>query len=52
MTKAVVNLLRDDQTRWAVGGYAQRRAREQFGWDLIIRKYEEIFESLANGKCG
>ncbi|MFB3121812.1 MAG: glycosyltransferase family 4 protein [Candidatus Binatia bacterium] len=52
MTKAVVNLLRDDQTRWTVGGYAQRRAREQFGWDLIIRKYEEIFESLANGKCG
>jgi len=52
MTKAVVNLLQDDQTRWTVGGYAQRRAREQFGWDLIIRKYEEIFESLANGRGG
>ncbi len=52
MTKAVVNLLRDEQTRLVLGGYAQRRAREQFGWDLIIRKYEEIFESLANGKGG
>jgi phosphatidylinositol alpha-1,6-mannosyltransferase len=52
MTKAVVNLLQDDQTRWTMGGYAQRRAKEQFGWELINRKYAEIFELLANKESG
>ena len=50
MSEAVVRLLRDDQARLALGQYAQNRVREQFGWDSIIRRYEELFKSMTESK--
>jgi phosphatidylinositol alpha-1,6-mannosyltransferase len=52
MSQAIVSLLRDDQRRLGMGEFAQRRAREKFGWDLVLRKHEEIFEVLAHGNAG
>jgi len=50
MSEAIVRLLRDDQARLALGQYAQNRVREQFGWDSIIRRYEELFKSMTESK--
>lgn len=46
-SRAIINLLRNDQARSAMGEYARRRVREKFGWESIVGKYEEIFNSLA-----
>lgn len=46
MSQTIVTLLRDDQTRLALGGYAQKRAREKFDWNSVVRKYEQLLESL------
>lgn len=50
MSEAIVRLLWDDQARLALGQYAQNRVREQFGWDSIIRRYEELFKSMTESK--
>ena len=50
MSQAIVKLLRDDQARLAMGEYAQKRVRERFGWDSIIRRYEELFKSMTESK--
>ena len=52
MSRTIVELLRDDRARLALGNYAQRRAREKFGWKSVIRKHEDIFESLAAMNAG
>ena len=50
MSQAIVKLLRDDQARLAMGEYAQKRVRERFGWDTIIRRYEELFKLMTESK--
>lgn len=47
MSQTIVTLLRDDQTRLALGGYAQKRAREKFDWQKVIKTYDAMFESLV-----
>lgn len=46
ISQTIVKLLQDDQARLALGGYAQKRAREQFDWNSVVRKYEQLLESL------
>ena len=47
MSRTIVNLLRDDQARQALGEYARKRVRERFGWGSVIEEYEKILNSLA-----
>ena len=48
VSQTVVKLLQDDQVRLALGKYAQKRARESFGWDIVIGRYEELLKSLGH----
>jgi phosphatidylinositol alpha-1,6-mannosyltransferase len=43
MAQSIIALLSDDQTRLAMGEYAQKRVTETFGWDSIILRYEKAF---------
>lgn len=47
MSRATVNLLRDDRGRVTLGECARKRVREEFSWERVVKKYEEILESLA-----
>jgi phosphatidylinositol alpha-1,6-mannosyltransferase len=47
MSRAIVGLLRDDQRRLGMGEFAQRRAREEFSLEAIVKRYEGMFESLT-----
>ena len=47
MRQAIIHLLRDDRKRSALGGYARKRAREEFGWERIVKKYEALLEAVA-----
>lgn len=49
MSRTIVSLLRDDQTRSALGEYAQRRVKEKFGSESIAGKYDELFAALSAG---
>lgn len=40
LSDAIVKMLRDDETRLAVGAYARRRVEERFSWDKVLAKYE------------
>lgn len=46
LSGVIIDLLQNDQARLALGQYAQRRAREEFSWEFIIRKYESVLNSL------
>lgn len=46
LSRAIINLLQNDQARLALGQHAQRRAREEFSWEFIIKKHESVFDSL------
>lgn len=50
MSETIIGLLRDDQTRSSMGRYAQKRARDQFGWEPIAGRYGALFESSDPGK--
>ncbi len=47
ITRAVVGLLRDHETRQIMGEFAQRRARENFSIESVARQYGQLFHSLA-----
>lgn len=47
MSQAIVALLRDEHIKSAMGDTAKRRVKEEFGWNRIVQKYEELFESLV-----
>lgn len=47
MSQAIVSLLRDAETRSALGEYARRRVAKRFGWESIIQMYEEVLNSLT-----
>ncbi len=47
MTRAVVSLLCDHETRRAMGEFAQRRAQEQFSIESISSQYRQLFHSLV-----
>ncbi len=46
MSQSIIDLLQNDQARLALGQHAQRRAREEFSWEFVIRKYESVLDSL------
>jgi phosphatidylinositol alpha-1,6-mannosyltransferase len=45
MSQTIVRLLGDDRSRIDLGEYARKRVREEFAWDQIVMKYEEMFGS-------
>jgi phosphatidylinositol alpha-1,6-mannosyltransferase len=47
MSRAILELLRDEALRQSMGRYAQRRARAQFAWPSIVARYEEMLSSLT-----
>ena len=47
MSRAIVNLLRDDRNRVALGEFARKRVGEKFSWERVVKKYEETLESLV-----
>jgi glycosyltransferase involved in cell wall biosynthesis len=44
LTQTLISLLLDAKARAVMGAYAQRRVREQFSWDRIVRQYETTLE--------
>ena len=46
MTNAVVSLLQNDAKRLEMGAFAQRRAREEFAWDSVVSRYDQMINSL------
>lgn len=48
MSRTIVSLLKDDQTRLALGEYAYRRVREKFAWKSVAGRYDELFQSLVH----
>ena len=48
MTATLVNLLRDNEARQALGDYARRRVAAEFAWPAVIQKYAEILRTLES----
>lgn len=49
LAEAVAGLLGDPERRRAVGEAASRRAREQFGLDRVLPRWEDLLEETARG---
>ncbi len=47
MSQAIVALLRDQHIKLAMGDTAKRRVKEEFDWNRVVQKYEELFQSLS-----
>ncbi len=46
-SETICSLLNDDLKRKEIGEKARRFTLENYSWDKIIKKYEEVFESLV-----
>ncbi len=43
MSRTIVALLRDDEMRVSLGEFSRNRVREDFNWESIAKKYEQLF---------
>jgi phosphatidylinositol alpha-1,6-mannosyltransferase len=43
MSQAIIHLLRNDQARASMGRHAQKRIRDDFGWETTAQRYEALF---------
>ena len=51
ISKSIIDLLMNDETKSALGEYAQTRARQEFGWQPIVEKYEALLHTLTGKPC-
>lgn len=49
MARAIERLLGDPELRQRLGAYAERRARQQFGWATVAARYLEVLRSWIGG---
>ena len=47
ITRAVVNLLHDQEAKRRMGEFARKRVREKFSIESVARQYGQLFKSLA-----
>jgi phosphatidylinositol alpha-1,6-mannosyltransferase len=48
LSHEIVDLLHDEQRMRFLSVNAKRRALEQFAWDIVVARYQTVFQSLAN----
>ena len=46
LAKAVIDLLSNDALRQQMGRYGRERARTQFDWPIVARRYVELMANL------
>jgi glycosyltransferase involved in cell wall biosynthesis len=47
----MLDALRDDEARRAMGRHAQQRVRHDFSFARQARQFQELFAKLAGKKC-
>lgn len=47
VSQSIIALLTNDEMKSRLGEHAQARARQQFGWEQIVKKYEVMLHTLA-----
>lgn len=50
--EAYVRLIEDDGLRRRLGDAGQRRAREHYDWRLIVARYQDLWQELAELRAG
>jgi glycosyltransferase involved in cell wall biosynthesis len=51
ISQSIIALLTNDETKSHLGEYAQARARQEFGWQPIVEKYEALLHTLTGKPC-
>lgn len=41
LSRATIKLLREEKVRVSLGEYGRKRVREHFGWEIVVRQYDE-----------
>lgn len=49
LSKEIASLLKDPARMQEMGNYGKTRATEKFGWDIVIRDYLKLFETITQG---
>lgn len=50
MAKRMIELIKDRKLTRKMGKAARKRAEKKYGWDSFLRRFEEVYEEIRDGK--